>query len=80
MDETFIAPTMPMVAKDDTETGEDSESIPIDAQPVGYLRIMAQQELEQTDYPVYEGANMYCYISELTIDGDTVLRGIEHWS
>ena len=36
--------------------GSDTDdSISIGAQPMGYLRIMAQQGLQQTDYPVYEG-------------------------
>lgn len=29
--------------------------VPVDAKPVGYLRILKQEEFEQIDYPVYEG-------------------------
>lgn len=37
------------------ETGREEGGVPVDAQPVGYLRILKQDEFEQTDYPVYEG-------------------------
>ncbi len=32
------------------------ESIPNSAQPIAHLRVLAQQDLEQTDYPIYPGA------------------------
>lgn len=45
-----------MASKNLSEVGEHIEgSIPVDAQPVGYLRILKQEEFEQIDYPVYEG-------------------------
>ncbi len=51
--------TVSIEEKDNSETEDDGGSVPADAQPLGYLRIMAQQDLEQTDYAVYEGKYLY---------------------
>ena len=37
---------------DDEEEQEDEEG---DINPVGYLRVLCQKELEQEDYPIQEG-------------------------
>ena len=51
MDQTMSR--SPNAGGDPNTSGEGH--VPINALPVAHLRILAQQELEQTDYPIYEG-------------------------
>ncbi len=39
----------------DEEEGGGGDQEESDINPVGYLRVLSQKDLEQTDYPVQEG-------------------------
>lgn len=45
------------ISKENSDLGA-KDNIPIDTHPKAYLHIMAQQDLEETDYPIYDG-NVY---------------------
>lgn len=62
MDQTYSEATS------DAEQGAivTSPSIPVDAHPKAYLRIMAQQDLQQTDYSIYDGILYYLCCNQYT--------------
>ena len=45
--------TQAVLGDEEDDQGDQEES---DINPVGYLRVLSQKDLEQTDYPVQEGA------------------------
>lgn len=44
--------TQAVLGDEEDDQGDQEES---DINPVGYLRVLSQKDLEQTDYPVQEG-------------------------
>ena len=49
--------TQAVLGDEEDDQGDQEES---DINPVGYLRVLSQKDLEQTDYPIQEGKLEVC--------------------
>ena len=59
---------------------QGGNSILVDGQPIGYLRILQQDEFDEFDYPVYEGRLTHSLTTLLVLGICVILlRRIEYW-